>query len=99
MNKRYPAIFTKEGSGKYAVSFPDLDGCYTCGDSLNEAMENAAEASGLFLVSALADGETVPEPSKLEDITYDENEIVAYVVADINDTIVISYQQCAPILG
>ena len=86
MNKRYPAIFTKEGSGKYAVSFPDLDGGYTCGNSLNEAMENAAEASELFLVAALEDGETVPEPSKLEDITCDENEIVAYVVADLNDT-------------
>ena len=85
MNKTYPAIFTKEGSGKYAGSFPDLDGCYTCGNSLGEAMENAAEASGLFLVSALADGETVLIPSKLEDIAYYENEIVAYVVADIKD--------------
>lgn len=86
MNKTYPAIFTKESSGKYAVSFPDLDGCYTCGDSLDEAMENAAEASGLFLISALVDGESLPEPSKLEDVICDKNEVVTYVVADMNDT-------------
>lgn len=33
----YPAVFKKEGE-RYAVNFPDLQGCYTCGDSLYDAI-------------------------------------------------------------
>ena len=33
----YPAIFTKEEKG-YSVAFPDIEGCFTCGDTLPEAM-------------------------------------------------------------
>ena len=39
MNKYlYPAIFTREGYGAFSVFFPDLDGCYTCGDNLTDAL-------------------------------------------------------------
>ena len=30
----YPALFTEEEDGKYSVVFPDLEGCYSCGDDL-----------------------------------------------------------------
>ena len=30
----YPAVFTKEEDGGYSVVFPDLESCYTCGDTL-----------------------------------------------------------------
>ena len=30
----YPAIFTSEPDGGYSVYFPDMEGCYTCGDTL-----------------------------------------------------------------
>ena len=36
----FPAVFTPEDGG-YSVDFPDLEGCYTCGDSLPEALEMA----------------------------------------------------------
>ena len=32
----YPAVFTPEEKG-YSVYFPDLEGCYTCGDDLQDA--------------------------------------------------------------
>ena len=44
----YPAIFTCE-NGQYWVEFIDLDGCYSDGKTLAEAMENAKEAMGLYL--------------------------------------------------
>ena len=44
----YPAIFTKEGDS-YWVKFIDLDGCFSDGNTLAEAMENAKEAMGLYL--------------------------------------------------
>ena len=32
----YPAVFTLEEDGTYSIIFPDLEGCYTCGDSLED---------------------------------------------------------------
>lgn len=86
MNRTYPAIMKEEESGMVAVSFPDLAGVYTCGNDLDDAMVNASEAAGLFLISALVDGEKIPEASKIEDVKLEEGEIATYVVADMNDT-------------
>jgi len=44
----YPAVFTPEEIG-YSVAFPDLPGCFTEGDTLEEAYEMAFAALGLFL--------------------------------------------------
>ena len=40
----YPAIFEPADEGGYAVSFPDLPGCYSQGESLNEALIMAQSA-------------------------------------------------------
>ncbi|MBR5925797.1 MAG: type II toxin-antitoxin system HicB family antitoxin, partial [Firmicutes bacterium] len=48
----YPAII-HEGDGVW-IEFPDLEGCQTAGDNLEEAMATAQEALGLYLAS-LAD--------------------------------------------
>ena len=45
----YPAVFTPEEAGKYSVYFPDIDGCYTCGDDLADGMEMAEDALALML--------------------------------------------------
>lgn len=37
----YPAVFTKEDNGQYSVVFRDLEGCYTCGESMEQAIEMA----------------------------------------------------------
>ncbi len=39
----YPAFFLPEKEGGYSVSFPDLDGCYTCGDDLQDAIMMAED--------------------------------------------------------
>ena len=44
----YPAIFAKEGDF-YTVRFPDLESCYTQGDSLQEAYEMASDVLCLTL--------------------------------------------------
>lgn len=48
MNFVYPAIFKLE-EGSYWVSFPDLDGCFSHGDTAEQAMINAQEAMELYL--------------------------------------------------
>ena len=65
MLKIYPAVFTGEDDG-YSVSFPDLDGCFTCGDTLEEAMEMAQEAMGLYLISLEERGIAAPPPTSMK---------------------------------
>ena len=47
-NLYYPAVFHPEETG-YSVSVPDLEGCFTQGDTLDEAVDMTLEAVGLML--------------------------------------------------
>lgn len=54
----YPVIFHPEETG-YSVSVPDLEGCFTQGDTLQETLEMIQDAIGLYL-----EGEqNIPAPS------------------------------------
>ena len=77
----YPAIFTPEEQG-YSIIFPDLEGCYTCGDSLEDGLEMARDALALVLYGYEKDGREIPAPSKLKTLSVGENEFVSYVVCD-----------------
>lgn len=79
----YPAVFTKEGE-QYSVAFPDIDGCYTCGDSLVEAVSNAQDALCLMLYDMEESGEVIPAPSDALDIekTLGDNEFISLVSCD-----------------
>lgn len=46
----YPAVFHKsDDETGYWIEFPDLPGCFSQGDTINQAMEYSKEAIGLFL--------------------------------------------------
>ena len=79
----YPAVFTKEGE-QYSVAFPDIDGCYTCGDSLVEAVSNAQDALCLMLYDMEESGEVIPAPSDALEIekTLGDNEFISLVSCD-----------------
>ena len=64
---RYPiAIETGTDTHAYGVVVPDLPGCFSAGDTLDEAMDNAKEAIELWLEVAIDDGMAIPEPSPLQ---------------------------------
>ena len=67
MNYVYPAVFYEE-EGKISVIFPDLGNLATFGDNVADAMRMAQDACGLYLFTALRDGETLPVPRSLKDI-------------------------------
>lgn len=46
--------------GGFVVSFPDLPGCITCGETLEAAVANAADAKRAWLQAALEDGPAGP---------------------------------------
>jgi len=83
MLKVYPAVFLQEEIG-YSVSFPDLDGCFTEGDSLEEAMEMAQEALGLFIVSLEERGMVVPSASEISSIVCSDCEFTSFVATSID---------------
>ena len=60
---RYPiAIEPGDKRRAFGVVVPDLPGCFSAGDTLDEAIGNAGEAIGLWLETVLDDGGVVPAP-------------------------------------
>lgn len=53
-----------EEMGGYVISCPALPGCYTQGDTIDEALENIREAILLCLEDMLAQNQPVPDMSK-----------------------------------
>lgn len=63
---RYPiAIETGTDNTAFGVVVPDLPGCFSAGDTLDEAIDNAREAVELWLETAIDDGGTIPVPGKI----------------------------------
>ena len=66
----YPAVVhVADDVGGYWVEFPDLPGCFSDGDSIENTMENATEALGLYLDTSddLYD-RNFPSPSDIKDV-------------------------------
>ena len=78
----YPAIFSPEKEGGYSVYFPDLEGCYTCGDDLQDALFMANDVLAFVLYDYEKDGTKIPAPSKAEDVKREDGEFVNYVACD-----------------
>ena len=78
----YPAVFTQEKDG-YSVAFRDLEGCYTCGDTLEEAIFMAEDALAFTLYDYEKEGKEIPEPCGNYDIK--ENEFVNYIRCDTEE--------------
>ena len=63
----FPAIFTPEESG-YTILFPDVKNCFTEGDNLTEAMENANDVLCMMLYNLERYGEEIPVASSVASI-------------------------------
>lgn len=53
--------------GGFVVSYPDLPGCLSSGETIEEAVSNAADAKRAWLEAAIEDGVVIQEPSSLDD--------------------------------
>lgn len=54
-------ILIPDETGGYVVEVPSLPGCYSQGESVEEALENIREAIDLHIEDILASGEEVPD--------------------------------------
>lgn len=49
----------------FGVVVPDLPGCFSAGDTLDQALDNVSEAIELWLEMVIDDGGAVPEPRSI----------------------------------
>ncbi len=69
----YPiAIEPGTDTTAFGVVVPDLPGCFSAGDTLDEAMSAAREAAAAWVDSALDQGLPIPSPSSLETLRHDK---------------------------
>lgn len=78
----YPAVFHPEEVGGYSVDFPDLLGCVTEGDTLEEAIRMAEDALGIYLYSLKEDGEESPKASDPADIKVSGRDFISLITYD-----------------
>ena len=78
----YPAIFSPSEDGGFTVSFPDVSGCYTEGDTLAEAIEKAKDALCLMLYDLEEREESIPVPTSINDVVTENGDIVSLVACD-----------------
>lgn len=70
---RYVAFIHKDPDSCFGVSFPDIPGCISAGDTLDEAVANGAEALAGHIKWMEADGDPVPPPRSLDQIRSDDS--------------------------
>lgn len=58
---RYTVLLYPEPEGGYSAAVPSLPGCFTQGETVDEALANAKEAAEGWLADALDQGEDIPE--------------------------------------
>lgn len=79
----YPAIFHIADEGGFWVSFPDIEGCFTQGDTMDEAYQMAGEALYLALSEILQEDRELPIATSPEKLNVDNNEVVILVGFDL----------------
>jgi predicted RNase H-like HicB family nuclease len=88
----YVAIVEENGPDKaVGIWFPDLPGCFSGGDDLDEALRNAPEAIGLYADSLAEEGRSLPPPRALSELRSDpevaddiKNYMVALIAAPVH---------------
>lgn len=78
----YTAIFTEEEQCSYSVHFPDIPGCYTQGDDIYQALENAGNALALMLWELEESGDSVQPPTPINKIKTEANQLRSLVNLD-----------------
>jgi predicted RNase H-like HicB family nuclease len=63
MNNEYVIVIEPAGDGSFSAYVPDLPGCVSCGDTLEELRIDIKEAITLHIESLKAHNEPVPPPS------------------------------------
>lgn len=79
----YPAILTKWNDGEgYTIRIPDLKGCVSEGDTLEEAIAMGTDAACGYIITELKDGNKIPKPSKQSNLKIKKDELTSLIICD-----------------
>jgi predicted RNase H-like HicB family nuclease len=62
-NASYHVVLEPDPEGGYVAVIPAFPGCYSQGETVEEALANAREAILLTIEDLQANGEPIPDPS------------------------------------
>ena len=62
MKLNYKIELNPDDEGGYVVSYPELPGCISAGDSVEEAIKNGEDAKREWFMTMLEEGMEIPEP-------------------------------------
>ena len=87
---RYAVLIHKDSASVYGVTVPDIPGCFSAGETIEEALDNAREAIYAHLELLAEDGQPIPDDVKIniDELAKDEGSagaIFAMVEVDIED--------------
>ena len=78
----YPAVFTLEEQGVFSIVFPDLEGCYTCGDDLTDGIMMAEDVLAFTLYDYERENREIPASALPEDMPIEEGQFINYIACD-----------------
>jgi len=81
--KCYPAIFEDNDGDGFTVTFPELPGCITEGDTEQYAYVHAIEALKLHLWGMERDHDEIPEPSSIRTVVTLPDQVVVLIRANM----------------
>lgn len=59
---RFPVVLHSDDGVRFGVTVPDLPGCFSAGDTFDEALDSVVEAIDLHLEGLTEDGQDTPTP-------------------------------------
>lgn len=84
MNVTYPALCHYEDGG-YWCEFPDLDSCFSQGDTVQEILDNAKEALECHIEYFLENDKPLPKASEITSLHAEGKDFLTYISADLAD--------------
>ena len=69
----YIALVHKDEGTSYGVSFPDVSGCISAGDTFEQAVANASEALAGHFAAMRTDGDPIPAPRSFDELKRDSD--------------------------
>ena len=82
MKYAYPAVFSPEENGLFSVNFPDLEGCYTTGDNMADAVYMAQDVLCLTLYDIEQSKKPMPEASNPRSVAIVDGGFISIIAVD-----------------
>ena len=85
MSTHYIAVIEKDAESAFGVWFPDVEGCFSAGDTVEEAVTNAGMALRQHVEAIESAGRPVPRARSIDDVILDEEVAASIETGAISD--------------